>query len=178
MKQLCLLIAFALLVGCNPATDPGASSSPSPGQTGATGELPGFNLLSHTGETISFAPGGDDKLTVLAFWSPTWDPDHQVMLDRLIELHERYAVRGLRVVVVTYDEEPKTVRAIAQKRRFPFEVAIGAKSTYQRYDLQAVPTFLVVTPKGEVAERFEGHLAVDKFVKKISNILPGREGTN
>lgn len=177
MKFVHILLLALLLCGCNPSADPNASASPSNDQT-ASGELPGFNLLSFNGETISFAPGSDDKLTVLAFWSPTWDPDSAVMLERLIELHERYAVRGLRILVVTYDEEPKTIRALAQKRRFPFEVAIGAKSTYERYQLEAVPTFVVVTPEGKVADRFEGHLGIENFVKKVSDILPGREGTN
>lgn len=157
--------------GSRPGTEPSGETTDA---DSVPAEAIPFNLISATGETISFKPGVDKKLTVICFFSVTWDPDGKALLQRLTELHERSAPLGLRIIAISYDEQPKRVKSLVKNLPLAFEVAVGAKSTYERFGLRAIPTFLIIEPKGRLLERFEGHIGVEELQSKIEAYLPGR----
>lgn len=166
MRWIGLALLTLLAAGCTQTLV--SQESPTPGATG-TPDAPAFNLLSAQGEAVTFTPG--KKVTLIAFWSPSWDPDHLAQLRALTELHERYANRGLRIVAVTYDEQPQKVRAVLQEHPVPFEVAVGAENTYERFGLENLPTALLVNREGVTVERFEGHRDVSELGEKIEPLL-------
>ncbi len=178
-----LAVYLPLLVGCQ-TSGPEVGPTPTPTDAGAqasqTGQpSPTFNLTGPDGSTVSFKPAeSDDELHLLLFWSHRWDPNAEVLLQRAIELHERYAPRGLSILAVTYDEEPNGVRNFLSQQPLPFPVAIGAASTAERFELKAVPTSVLVDSSGTVVARWEGHYSLDELAEKISNYLPGRSGNS
>lgn len=173
---ICFLLALVCLCGCG-GKGAKATSSPSP-KTGAL--APAFNLTAVDGSPVTFNPkqNPNDDVTLIVFWSKTWDSNAKVLLSRLGELHERYAPRGLRIIAVSYQEEPADLRAFLAINKTPFPVAVGVDTTYKKFDLKTIPTALLVDKAGKIAEKWEGHYSTEEMSTTISPYLPGRDGNS
>lgn len=175
---ICLFLALLGLCGCggqgqNPDASPTAKSGP--------GEVsPAFNLTAVDGSTISFKPqeNPNGDVTMLVFWSFTWDDNVATLFSRLSELHERYAPRGLRIIAISYDEEPSRLRNFLSSNKTPFPVAVGVDSTYERFGLKSIPTLILVDKAGKIVERWEGHYSTEELSTPLTNYLPGRDGNS
>ncbi len=175
---LLALVVLATLAGCG---KPKADLTPTGTPVAGRGEKsPGFNLTGVDGSTISFQPtkNPNGDATLLVFWSFRWDPNVATLLARLRELHERDAPRGLAIIAISYDEEPSGLRTFLAENKTPFPVAVGVDSTYDRFEVKALPTIILVDSKGKVAERWEGHFSTEELSEKISQFLPGRTGNS
>lgn len=181
-----LLIALLLwLPGCqgpgNNPTFPANSPSASHTATASSGEMcPGFNLVAPDGSTVEFDPtqNPDNEVFLLLFWSYRFDPNAKTLLSRAAELHERYSPRGLTILSISYQEEPSGLRAFLKKMPVPFEVAVGRDSTYEKYNLDSIPTAILVDVNGRVADRWTGYFTTEELAEKISPKLPGRSGNS
>ncbi len=88
------LLVTASLCGCG---GPGSQPGPTPTAQSSPGQLsPSFNLTAVDGSAVSYSPTNNPNgdVTLLAFWSYSFDSNVKVLLSRLAELHERYAPRG------------------------------------------------------------------------------------
>lgn len=175
---ICLTLALLCLCGCG-----GPNSNPTPTPTGQAGKgkvSPGFNLTSVDGATISFKPMDNPTgdVTLIVFWSKTWDSNAKVLLARLAELHERYAPRGLRIIAVSYQEEPADLRAFLAINKTPFSVAVGKPNTYENFAVKSIPTAILVDKSGIAVERWEGHYSTEEMSTTLSPYLPGRDGNS
>ena len=175
------------LGGCNngpgenptfPATSPTASSSASSAESGEPS--PGFNLAAPDGSTVEFNPkeNPDNEVFLLLFWSYRFDPNVKTLLSRAGELHERYSPRGLNIIGVAYGEEPSGLRKFLAANPVPFEVAVGADSTYEKFALTSIPTAVLVDENGRIVERWSGYFTTEELAEKISPKLPGRTGNS
>lgn len=176
LLPVCWLLFLLCLCGCGAQ---GTKATPS--ATPKSGSLaPAFNLTAVDGSAVKFNPkeNPDGDVTLLVFWSKTWDSNAKVLLSRLAELHERYAPRGLRIVAVAYQEEPTDLRAFLSINKTPFPVAVGVDSTYEKFDLKTIPTAILVDKAGKVAEKWEGHYSTEEMSTTISPYLPGRDGNS
>lgn len=170
------LLAVLCLCGCG---GPGTKATPS--ATPKSGSLaPAFNLTAVDGSAVKFDPKNNPNgdVTLLVFWSKTWDSNAKVLLSRLAELHERYAPRGLRIIAVAYQEEPADLRAYLAINKTPFPVAVGVDNTYEKFALKSIPTAILVDKAGKVAEKWEGHYSTEEMSTTISPYLPGRDGNS
>lgn len=182
-----ITLLVCLLIGCEQTTEPDPLSTPSPavspidGSTANRGEpCPKFNLIAPDGTSIKFDPSDnpDNEAFLLLFWSYRFDPNVSTLLSRYGELHERYAPRGLTIVSVTYDEEPAGLRKFLTKNPLPFDVAVGSESTYEKYELDSIPTSILVDTNGRIVERWSGHYTTEEMAETISPYLPGRNGNS
>lgn len=175
----CLLLLTLSLCGCGGGS--GSKATPSGTPKAAKGDLsPGFNLTAVDGSVVSFKPAENPNgdVTMLLFWSFTWDPNVKTLLARAAELHERYAPRGLRIISVTYDEEPPNLRTFLSQNKPPFPVAVGKDNTYDTFGVKVIPTILLIDKDGKTVERWEGHFTTEELSEKISPYLPGRDGNS
>lgn len=176
LLTFCLLFSLLGLCGCGKGTP-----SATPTAKTAPGEVsPAFNLTAVDGSTVSFKPQDNPTgdVTLLVFWSFTWDSNVETLLARLAELHERYAPRGLRIISVSYDEEPSRLRNFLSSNKTPFPVAVGVDSAYERFGIKSIPTAILVDKDGKIVERWEGHYSTEELSPKITSYLPGRDGNS
>lgn len=179
--RLLAICGFILLtlVGCQKTGREGNSTNPTP--SGQAKMSAGFNLTAVDGSAISFKPGSGPKgvdTTLLIFWSLHWDPNAKVLLSRARELHERYAPRGLRIITISYDDEPSTLRAFLSDNKMPFAQAVGVSSTYPKFDIQAIPTSLLIDKTGKIVDRWEGYYSTEEQGNRITPFLAGRNGNS
>jgi peroxiredoxin len=183
---LSLALALLFLAGCQPSgpvqpsatTNHGTSNS---GDVATAGEpSPKFQLTAPDGTTVKFDPSDnpDNEAYLIYFWSYRWDPNVATFLERVSELHERYAPRGLVIYGIAYDEEPAGLRKFLSTNSLPFEVVVGTDATYRNFKIDSIPTGILVDPNGRIVERFSGYYSTEELAEKISPYLPGRNGNS
>jgi peroxiredoxin len=182
---LTLILVSLLLLGCQSPTDqqtpgPGDSPSESPASAGPGEPSPKFDLTAPDGSTVTFDPSvnPDNEVFLLLFWSFRWDPNVKTLLERTEELHERYAPRGLNIIAITYDEEPAALRNFLATHALPFEVAVGASSTYRNFKIESIPSGILVDTSGRIVRRWTGYYSTEELAEMISPHLPGRSGNS
>lgn len=181
---LSIVLAAFLMCGCQPSQPGHQGSSPTPAASGppvgaAQGEpCPTFNLTAPDGAPVKFDPNNnpDKEVSLLVFWSFRWDPNVKELLSRASQLHERYSPRGLNIIAITYDEEPDGTRKYLSTNKVPFDVAIGAAGTYERFGVGGIPTSILVDGNGKIVERWTGYYTTEELASTISPYLPGRAG--
>jgi len=180
---VCTLLAI-FLMGCpGPTDDPAASSTPQSTSTPtavAGDPSPTFNLTAPDGSTVKFDPSDnpDNEAFLVLFWSYRWDPNVATLLERTSELHERYAPRGLVITAVSYDEEPTGLRKFLSQNPVPFEVAVGTDATYGNFEIESIPTAILVDSNGRVVDRWTGYFSTEELGERITPHLPGRSGNS
>jgi alkyl hydroperoxide reductase subunit AhpC len=178
LLTICLSLALLCLCGCG---GQGSGSTPTATPSSGPGKIsPAFNLTAVDGSAVSFKPteNPNGDVTMLVFWSYSWDSNVKTLLARLSELHERYAPRGLRIIAVAYDEEPSNLRNFLSTNKTPFPVAVGVDSTYEKFGLKSIPTIIVVDKSGQIVKRWEGHYSTEEISTELSPYLPGRDGNS
>lgn len=178
LTPLVFVLFLSLLCACG-APGPGPSGTPSPG-AGSGSLSPEFNLTAVDGSTISYSPlkNPNNDVTLLVFWSYSWDSNVKVLLSRLAELHERYAPRGLRIIGISYQEEPSNLRNFLSTNKTPYPIAVGVNSTYDKFGLKSIPTAILIDQSGKIVQRWEGHYSTEELSTAISPLLPGRDGNS
>jgi len=131
-----------------------------------------LRLMSPEGEVRELVPGAKYEVTVVSFFSPTWNPDNASQVGELQKLAQRRGSQPLRILLVAYDEEPKRLRKYLQEHPLPLEVAVGDEATYDSWGLKAIPTTVLVAPDGGTIERIEGQVTADRLWEKISPFFP------
>ena len=180
------LIALLFLAGCQepapvqPSASPteAATAIPAGSETGAL--CPSFDLTGADGSKVEYdsSQNPDDEVTLILFWSYRWDPNVKALLQTASELHERYAPRGLNIIAISYDEEPAALRDYLDKNPVPFEVAVGRQSSYDLFELEDIPTGILVDKNGKIARRWKGHFSTEELAETLAPFLPGRSGNS
>ncbi len=63
----------------------------------------------------------------------------------------------MRIVSVNLNEAPDVVRKFVQSNNVPFPVMLGAASTGPSYNIQAIPSNIVIAPNGTIVYAVEGY---------------------
>lgn len=97
---------------------------------------------------------GGSRVTVLNLWA-TWCAPCVVELPSLVRLRERFASRGLEVVLVNVDEDARTVvPAFIAQRPLPLPLFIDPEmSIFDRLDISTLPVTLVLDGSRKVLFR-------------------------
>lgn len=178
MRQTLLLMVLMLTVACQQPPPPKASTSPraNPATTGET--CPGFELTGPDGSQVAFAPDKivNEEVHLFVFWSFRWDPNVGTFMERTQELHERYSPRGLNIIGVNYDKAPDALREYLKENKSAFPIAVGTDATFEKFQLEAIPTSILVDKDGKIRERWEGYFSTEELAETINPYLPGRTG--
>lgn len=110
------------------------------------------------------------KVVLLNFWASWCEPCLRE-LPQLQQLHERHSADGL-VVLGVSDEDP------SKAKRYVDELGIGYPSLFdvdgsvmQKYQIQAVPTSLIVGRDGQLLKRMEGYTPAGGFERALEPLL-------
>lgn len=169
MRILALFLLLVLLPACGGSPEGDSPSGPAPSGTGPA--LPPLTMKGADGGAVELRPGEGPALTLVEAWSPTWFPEAERQLQQLVELHERWGNRGVRVLAVAYDEEPEAVARALEGQGVLFEVAMGDTATWEALKVEALPTTWLVDRKGRVVEKLEGYQPLETLEVKLRKLL-------
>jgi cytochrome c biogenesis protein CcmG, thiol:disulfide interchange protein DsbE len=118
---------------------------------------PPFSVTDVTGKVHSLDEYRDQVL-VLHFWA-SWCPYCRTEIDELRELHHRWSERGVRVLAVSVDQDPRAFRRFLASVKLPYPVVLDpdtSPSMAERYRISGIPVTVVIGSDGVIAERIEG----------------------
>ena len=167
MKWL-LLVSLFCLGGCTADLE-----KKMPVRAKATGpKANALKLTSPTGEAVELVPGAKFEVTVVSFFSPTWNPDNASHVGELQKFFQRRGEQPLRIVLVAYDEEPERLRTYLKEHPVEFEVGVGDQPTFASWNVKAIPTTILVAPDGAIIERLEGQPEAERLWTKVAKFFP------
>ena len=137
--------------------------------------VPDFVLASLEGEPWSLSKLRGN-VVLLNFWASWCEPCRQEM-PQLQQLHERHSDDGL-VVLGVSDEDPDTARRYLKEHGIDYpSVHDGNGSAMQSYQINAIPTSLIIGRDGELLERVEGYTPASTFSKALKPLLSRTSGS-
>ncbi|MEW6280953.1 MAG: TlpA disulfide reductase family protein [Candidatus Eremiobacterota bacterium] len=130
-----------------------------------------LSLKRLDGSKLDFRPP-DRKLTLLVFWSCSWDPHALSEWRTLKRLDQAYRGQGLRILAVAYEEKPAALKKFLAGHPGQFDLAMGDAAAYEAYAVEALPTLVLVDSKGKILQRSEGVPDAPALEKSIREALP------
>ena len=135
-------------------------------------EAPDFTLKSLGGENLRLEEYRG-QVVLINFWASWCGPCRQEMpiLDRL---HQRYEDTGFAVLGVNVEGEVAPAKKIVDKTNVTFPVLIDeGQSVSQLYDLEAMPSTVVVDRDGKVRYVHRGYKPGDeaKYVEVVKTLI-------
>ncbi|MCP5287291.1 MAG: TlpA family protein disulfide reductase [Burkholderiaceae bacterium] len=137
------LFAAALL-----ASTLAAHATPAPDFTLKTLDGPALRLAEQRGQVV-----------LVNFWA-SWCAPCKVEMPHLNRLADKYRDIGVVMLAVNVDDDPKKAAAEARKLGINFPVLLDtAKTASKAYQLQAMPTTVLVDRDGKVRHVHQGYRA-------------------
>ena len=137
------LLAAALL-----AATLAAQATPAPDFTLKTLDGPALRLAEQRGQVV-----------LVNFWA-SWCAPCKVEMPHLNRLADKYRDTGVVLLAVNVDDDPRKAAAEAKKLGINFPVLLDtAKTASKAYQLQAMPTTVLVDRDGKVRHVHQGYRA-------------------
>lgn len=109
------------------------------------------------------------KPVLITFWS-TDCPSCIEEIPHLIELHQRYANRGLKIIAVTMQyTPPNQVIAMKEAKQLPYAIALDPDATLAHNfgNVLLTPTSFLINPNGEIDKHIIGSFNLEEMIHKI-----------
>lgn len=176
-KYLVLPMALLVLGACTPKPQGRAIGD----DISASTTLPyikgtGISMLNQTvtapaGQTISLIPSNKYRLTVLSLWCPSCFNGSNAQLQELIKLHQAYADRGVRIIVIAYDTPSKELSEAIKNMGIAFEMGTGNRTLFEALQMKSIPTTYYMDSAGTVIKRVEGFEAFEEMNEDIEELV-------
>jgi peroxiredoxin len=139
------------------------SLSMSTASAAKVGDLaPNFTLKSTTGANFRLSELRGE-VVMINFWA-TWCPPCRQEMPVLEKLYSRYRNLGFQLLGVSIDEKSAKAKNMAKRLKVNYPILFdSAKSVSELYDVDAMPTTVMVDRDGRVRHIYRGY-------------LPGHEG--
>ena len=95
---------------------------------------------------------------VLHFWA-SWCPYCRGEIPKLKELQEHWTSRGVRVLAISTDENPDTLKQFVMKQELPYPIIVDAQSdpsVAEQYGISGIPVTYVIAQDGRIFTRLNG----------------------
>lgn len=113
----------------------------------------------------------EGEVVLLNFWA-TWCPPCRREIPSMVQLHDRLASRGLKVVSVSVDQRLDDLTGFVQEYKMPFEVLHDADSAVShRYGVFRYPESFLIDRHGVVRQHLVG--AVDWMAAPVVSAIEG-----
>ncbi len=164
-----LIAAGLLLVPCSAARS-AASAAERPTVAAARPLAPEFSLPALNGKQIDLAKYRG-KVVLLDFWA-TWCAPCRTTIPRLVKLQKRNRDRGVQVIGISLDDDPRAVRAALRQFAFNYPVAIGDAALAERYGgILGLPVLFVIGCDGRIEHRYDGETDLEVIERRVETLL-------
>ncbi len=164
-KALVISLALFGAIGCTPNQDNAergqTSSNPQaqvavPYLKGTGKSMLNQTVTSPQGQAVSLIPSHEQHLTVLSLWCPAWFNGSNVQLQQLVKLHQEFAARGVRIIVIAYDTPTKEISEAIKNMGITFEIGTGNTTLYDALEMRSIPTTWYLDSAGALVKTVEG----------------------
>lgn len=146
------------------------------GQEKDYGKLPKISGKSYDGKMIDTSKY-TGKVLIIDFWA-TWCPPCRKEIPGFIALQKQYALKGLQVVGVSFDEEEADHKQFAKREGLNYPSILGkdnvaAVSSVEKKigAIEGIPTTIVVDRQGNIRYVHVGYADKAEFEKIIKKYL-------
>lgn len=132
---------------------------------------PPLNSTDLTGQSTGLEEY-EGSVLLLDFWA-TWCKPCVEIMPELQKLQAAHAEKGLRVLGISIDEDPKKVEKFLAKRPVDYRIAIDdpESPTWEAYGVKVVPTSYLIDRTGKIVARWVGKPDLDEVQKAIVSSL-------
>ncbi len=96
------------------------------------------------------------EVTLLNFWA-TWCPPCRKEMPSMVEMHNKLAARGLKIVAVSVDKKRSDLANFVREFQIPFQVLHDADSTVsRRYGVFRYPETFLIDRNGKIRHHLVG----------------------
>lgn len=113
-----------------------------------------------------------DHAILLDFWA-TWCAPCVKAMPKLEELQRDYGDRGLTVLGISIDEDPRRVEKFLQKRPLDYAVAIDSRDdpAWHAFAVAAIPAMVLIDRQGQIVAEWQGRIALEGVKQTIESLL-------
>ncbi len=164
---LAILVAasLALVLGCGrPGTGSDASAS-------SVRAAPEFVLEDLAGKTVRLSDSAG-QVRLVDFWA-TWCPPCRDGIPHFKELHRDYGDKGLTIIAISMDEDPKKVLPdFLAKWEVPYTNLVGNDDVAGSFGgVYGLPTTFVIDREGRIVETFVGGTPKKEMEAQVRKLL-------
>ena len=175
------LLMVVFIAGCESdvgRTDVARDTSSPESSVAGSPEAEGIKIEAVSAEQFEQAIAAHQgEVVLIDFWA-TWCVPCMEQFPHTVELHRKYADKGLRVITMSLDDPGDKERVLAFLRKnnattenYLSELGAGTASV-EAFDLDAgVPHYRIYDRQGELRHRFDGDPREQNIDQKIAELL-------
>ncbi len=111
------------------------------------------------------------KVVLLDFWA-TWCGPCQAEIPEFVKLQKRYGGRGLRIVGISLDDDPRPVRQFYARFKMNYPVALGNARLAESFGgILGLPVAFLIDREGRLRAKHVGQTDAAGFEKEIRGML-------
>jgi peroxiredoxin len=112
------------------------------------------------------------KVVVLNFFA-TWCPPCRTEIPELVKLYRLNKERGLVVLGVSLDMDVSTqgLTTFVKDMKITYPVLMGTSDLAERYQVNGVPTTILINREGKAHTRYDGLVPASRFEKDLSSLM-------
>lgn len=112
------------------------------------------------------------KGVMLNFWA-TWCKPCEQEMPYMEELYPQYKDQGIEIVAVSLDGTELVVQQFIDKYNLTFPIPHDKKNVVNElYKIGPIPTTYFINPEGEIVEKVEGALSLERLEEYFKQIQP------
>ena len=132
---------------------------------------PGWSLRDLSGKFVN-SDEFKGKVVILNFWA-TWCAPCRAEIPGFVELHQRYADKGLVIVGISLDRKGSAaVSTFKEKFGMNYRVVMGDERVVKAFGgIEALPTTFVIDRAGKIARVHVGYADAKTFEEDVKPLL-------
>jgi peroxiredoxin len=131
---------------------------------------PEFSLTDLSGRKLELS-SYRGRVVILDFWA-TWCEPCRTEIPRFVDLQNKYRDRGLQIIGISLDDEPKPVRGFYQQFKMNYPVAVGDANLAERYGgILGLPVNFVIDRDGRIYGKHAGEVDLPLVEREIQSLF-------
>jgi peroxiredoxin len=141
---------------------------PPAGDVAAPTHLPSFRLRDTAGREFT-SEQFQGKTLLINYWA-TWCKPCEKEMPGLQRIQDRHSARGVHVVGIAMDTDPKAVREFGQRLGIRYPLLMGTQEAQDAFGIRGLPSTYLIDRRGEIRRvviGFEYEETVEAYLKEM-----------